>query len=366
MKIICEGLDLSDAVLKVVKACSTRTTNPILECIKISARNDGLTLLSTDGEIAIQKKINAEVLEEGEIAVPGKYFSDFIKKLENVQITLSSENDTLTIRYADAESVLQLLNVNDFPSIDMQINENQFTMAQKDLKELILKTTFCCAQDDSRPVLKGCLIEAADGVVICTALDGYRMAVCKRNVISMNTPLSIICPARTLNEIARMLTGEGEEIVLYVQKGMLLVSIDDTVLTSRLYDGEFVNRNNIIPKAFSSEIVVDCTALRESVERASILARTDKNSVISFDIRDGVANVNSNTSIGRVNESVKIMLDGKDVNISLNSKYVSECMNAVPEEKTRIGFNGAVAPCVITPVMGDAYLYLLLPVRTNG
>ena len=78
MKIICEGLDLSDAVIKVVKACSSKTTNPILECIKITAKNDGLTLLSTDGEIAIQKKIKAEVLEEGEIAVPGKYFSDFI------------------------------------------------------------------------------------------------------------------------------------------------------------------------------------------------------------------------------------------------------------------------------------------------
>ena len=88
MKIICEGIELSDAVMKVVKACSTKTTNPILETIKISAENDGVTLLATDGEIAIEKKIKAEVLQEGAVCVPGKYFSDFIKKLENVQITL--------------------------------------------------------------------------------------------------------------------------------------------------------------------------------------------------------------------------------------------------------------------------------------
>ena len=54
MKIICEGIELSDAVMKVVKACSTKTTNPILETIKISAENDGVTLLATDGEIAIE------------------------------------------------------------------------------------------------------------------------------------------------------------------------------------------------------------------------------------------------------------------------------------------------------------------------
>lgn len=262
--------------------------------------------------------------------------------------------------------MIQLLNADDFPSIDMEISENQFSLTQKDLKELIFRTTFCCAQDDSRPVLKGCLIEAKEGMVTFTALDGYRMAVCKRNVISMNSDISVICPARTLNEISRMITGESEEIIVYVQKGMMLVSVEDTVLTSRLYEGEFVNRANIIPKAYTSEIVVDCAALCESVDRASILARTDKNSIIVFDIRDGAANISSNTSIGRVNENVKIMLDGKDVTIALNSKYVSECMNAVSDEKTRIGFNGAVAPCVIYPVSGDAYLYLLLPVRTNG
>ena len=58
MKIICEGIELSDAVMKVSKACSTKTTNPILECIKITAENDAMTLIATDGEIAIQRKIH--------------------------------------------------------------------------------------------------------------------------------------------------------------------------------------------------------------------------------------------------------------------------------------------------------------------
>ena len=55
MKAVCEGIELSDAVLKVVKACSTKTTVPVLECIKISAKNDTMTLAATDGEISIIK-----------------------------------------------------------------------------------------------------------------------------------------------------------------------------------------------------------------------------------------------------------------------------------------------------------------------
>lgn len=74
MKVICEGLDLSDAVMKVVKACSTKTTNPILECIKISAKNDGLTLVSTDGEIAIQKKSTRKFSKKAKSPFPESIF----------------------------------------------------------------------------------------------------------------------------------------------------------------------------------------------------------------------------------------------------------------------------------------------------
>ena len=89
MKLICEGLDLSDAVLKVIKATATRTTNPILEGIKIKASQDSLTLTATDLEISIEKTIPADVKIEGEVVVPGKFFADFIKKLSNEQIELT-------------------------------------------------------------------------------------------------------------------------------------------------------------------------------------------------------------------------------------------------------------------------------------
>ena len=261
---------------------------------------------------------------------------------------------------------MQLLNAEDFPKIDTEINENSVELYAKELKDLIAKTTFCCAQDDSRPILKGCLVQAKDGYISFTALDGYRMATCKKNILGMRGDIRIVCPGRTLNEIGRMLGADEEKISVFVQKNMLMVSIDDTVLTSRLYEGEFVNISNIVPREFTSEVIVDRNAMQDSVERAAVLARTDKNSIVTFDIRESEMGVSSNTMIGRVDESVPILLEGKDVLIALNCKYVSECLAAIADEKVRIGFNGAVSPCVVTPVDGDSYLYLILPVRTTA
>ena len=99
MKLICEGLDLSDAVLKVIKATASKTTNPILEGIKLRASEDTLTLSATDLEISIEKVIPADVKIEGEVVVPGKFFADFIKKLSNEQIELTlTDKNALKIK----------------------------------------------------------------------------------------------------------------------------------------------------------------------------------------------------------------------------------------------------------------------------
>ena len=366
MKVVCEGIALSDALGKVVKACSARTTNPILETVKVTAENDTLALLATDGEISILKKIKAEVMEEGAVCVPGKYFAEFIKRLEREQISLYTDGDTLHICYADAQSAVQTLSAQDFPAIDFEGGENSIKLAAQDLKDLIAKTCFCCAQDDSRPVLKGCLIAAQEGTVTFTALDGYRMAVCRKNLAGMHGAMRIICPGRTLAEIARMITAEDKEIEICVRKNLMLVEVDDTVLTSRLYEGEFVNVENIVPREFETKVTAERAALDESVERASVLARTDKNSVIVFDVKEDKIGIASNTTMGSVDESVKAVTDGKDVTIALNCKYISECMNVITDEKIRMQFNGAVAPCIVTPVAGDEFLYLILPVRTTN
>ena len=103
MKIICDGADLSDAVLKVSKGTSNKTTNPILEGIKVVAEEDFVTLTATDLELSIEKTIKSAVQIEGEIVVPGKFFSEYIKKLNNEQIELSvDEKNVLSIKYTDS------------------------------------------------------------------------------------------------------------------------------------------------------------------------------------------------------------------------------------------------------------------------
>ena len=363
MKAFCEGIDLSDAVLKVVKACATKTVTPVLECIKISARNDKLIIVATDGEISIQKNIKAEIYEEGDVCVPGRYFSDFIKKLEGAQITLSSDDKKMDIIYADSQTAMQVLSANDFPKIDTDINENSFSMKTADLKKFINATSFCCAGDDSRPILKGCQFVIKGKEISVTALDGFRLATIKGELISSTGDMEIVCPARTLNEIEKMIDGDGTTEI-FVQKGRILVEVDDTVLTSRLYNGDFIKKDNIIPKDFTTRVKVDKSALKASIERAAILVRSDKNSLIIFDISSDKIEISSNSEIGSVQEPVKAETNGKDIKIAMNSKFIIEAVNALDEDKLVLSFNSQIQPFICENAENKARLYLILPVRT--
>ena len=363
MKAFCEGIDLSDAVLKVVKACATKTVTPVLECIKISARNDKLIIVATDGEISIQKNIKAEIYEEGDVCVPGRYFSDFIKKLEGAQITLSSDDKKMDIIYADSQTAMQVLSANDFPKIDTDINENSFSMKTADLKKFINATSFCCAGDDSRPILKGCQFVIKGKEISVTALDGFRLATIKGELISSTGDMEIVCPARTLNEIEKMIDGDGTTEI-FVQKGRILVEVDDTVLTSRLYNGDFIKKDNIIPKDFTTRVKVDKSALKASIERAAILVRSDKNSLIIFDISSDKIEISSNSEIGSVQEPVKAEVNGKDVRIAMNSKFIIDAVNALGGEKIVLSFNNQIQPFTCENAENKERLYLILPVRT--
>ena len=362
MKFVCDGLSLSEAVMKVSKACAVRTTAPIMECIKLSAYGTEVNLLATDGELSISKNVKAEVFEEGDVCVPGKLFSDFIGKLSGEEVCIATGEKGVEISYRDAGTFLQSLPAEEFPRIDFTVGENSFTMKQQSLKKIIAETTFCCATDDSRPILKGCLMEFKDELEMC-ALDGYRLACTKAEIVTKSGEKSIICHARTLSEISKLLEGESEEITLYTQGGMLLVREGDTTVVSRLYQGEFIRKENVIPTRFTTVVTLKREEIIASAERAAILIRGDKNNLVTLDIGAESVKISSVSDYGNVAETVKAAVDGTEITISMNAKFLLDALRALEEEEVVLSFNGAVSPFILQNLERKDSLYLILPVR---
>ena len=365
MKFICEGTVLSEAAFTVSKACAAKTVTPILECIKLKAENDGVTLMAYDGEISIEKKIKAEVLEEGELCVNGKTFSDFIGKISMLEVSIATSEKGIVIRYAECESYMQALPADDFPRFFNRSTEGKeyFEVNENEFKTLISQIVFCCATDESRPILKGALLTAKNGILEGSALDGFRMANSYCDIVGNSADMKIVCPARTLTEISRML-GEGENLKVYADKNSLSVAVRDTVIGSRLYAGEFVKKENVYPIDFVSKVSVKRSELIDSIERASVLIRGEKNSFIQFDIKMNKIIITANSEMGKVEETVGADLEGKELKIAMNGKFVLDAIKALTDEIIVLSFNTSVSPFTLTNASESRCQYLVLPVRT--
>lgn len=364
MKIICDGADLSDAVLKVSKGTSNKTTNPILEGIKVVAEEDYITLSATDLELSIEKTIKAMVQIEGEMVVPGKFFCEYIKKLNNEQIELSvDDKNILSIKYTDSVGKIQCLNSVEFPQIKQIDDSTYFEMSQKDLKSLINKSIYAVAVEDVRPILKGVKLEVTKEKITAVALDGYRLAVVKKPITKSSAEFNCIVPARSLNEISKLLEDSDEPIKVCVGRNFLMVNIDNTKITTRLLEGDFINYTQIIPTQFNTNVVLNKEQLLDALDRASLLSRVDRNNFVKFDISDKVMVLSSKSDIGDIKENITISLKGNDLSIAFNARFFTEALRVTTDEFLKLSFTSSVSPCIITSNDTDEFLYLILPVR---
>lgn len=366
MIVSCQGLELSEALLRVSKAISSKITNPILEGIKIVAEDDTLTLSATDTELSIEKKIKANVKNEGETVVPGRFITEFVKKLTNSIIELEvNDKNQMQIRYEESESVIQCYNPVEYPGFKKINTQNYFAMTSKDFKSCVLKTIFSVAQDDSRPILKGVLFDVSKNEVNVVALDGYRLARVKKNITS-NITKSIVLPARSLSELSKMIDDSDDIINIYVDEYTIMVDLGDTKVTSRLLEGDYINYKQIIPANYESFVTVNKAQFEESLERATLLSKTSNNNFVRFEIKENNILLTSNSELGNLKENIPVTLAGKDIVISFNPRYFLESLKAVTNDFVKLCFNNPSTPCVIVPTESDEFLYLILPVRVIG
>lgn len=137
MKLSCDSLDLSDALTQVGKALPLKKVMPILNGIKLKAEGDTLTLTATDLELSIEKKIKADIFTEGETVILGKYFTEYVRKIdkEDVIIDTSGEN-TLKLTYGENNGYIQTMEADEYPAFKNVNDENSFYIVKKELKTL--------------------------------------------------------------------------------------------------------------------------------------------------------------------------------------------------------------------------------------
>ena len=363
MKFRVQQNELNKHINIAQRGISNRSTLQILEGILIEAKDNKLKLTSTDLEISIETTLDANVIEEGKVVINSRIIGDIVKKLPNDEVFFDIVNNKVNIKCQKSDFNIISNPGDDYPELPIVIETSKFDIPQNILKTAIRQTSFTTSQDESRAVLTGVLFEIEDGILTFVSLDGYRLSMRKEN-IGVKESLKLIVPARVLNELNKIIEDSEEPISLAIANGQIIFTLKDTVIYSKLLEGQFFNYKDIVRTNHNTTVLVNRKNLLDSLERASLLAREQRANLVKLSITDDYLSIKSNSEIGDVFEKIELIKkDGEDVNIAFNSRYLMDGVRVIDSDEIELNFVSSLNPCIMRAKDDEKYIYLVLPVR---
>jgi len=360
----------------VSHAVSSRSTLPILANILLTTEQNHLKLSATNLEIGINCLIDADVSEEGSTTVPAKTFTDLVNSLRQGQVVLSVAEDShdINVKSTGSNANIKGMDPSEFPLIpSAEGGEEPIVLDASLLKEMISQVVFAAADDDARPVLTGVLVEVQDEKVSFAAADAFRLALRVSPLPGHDaTHGSILIPARTLSELARILPSEGAvQIIVTPNRSQVLFHTEQIDLVSRLIEGTFPNIKAAIPKEHTTRAVVETKEFAAAVRTVQPFARDSANITrikISAGEGTGAGSLTLESTaedIGNNITTINAAVDGAEQEIIFNVKYLSEVLAILDTPEVALEVISAGRPGVVKPVSPADYTYVIMPMSTN-
>lgn len=363
MHITCDRQILSEAVSIVSRAVSGKSTIPALEGILLRAENDRLYLTGYDLELGISTSVQVSVKQSGQIVLPAKLFADMLRMMPAKEITIKIGEKLLAlITGGAAEYNILGIAADTFPELPGVYEASGFQMTQGILKSMIQQTIFAVSTTDSKPVHMGSLFDMEKGALSVVSVDGYRLAL-RRESFQSELDMRFVVPAKTLSELSKLMRDDDEQVEIGVSRKHIIFTAGGFHMISRLLDGEFLDYKNAIPKMGSTVIRVNTRSFIESVERTSLLISDRLKSPLRVEFKNDAIRISCMTPVGRASDELDCAIQGSPLEIGFNSKYLIDALKASDSDEVRLEVSGPLSPMKIMPPEGDAFVFLVLPVR---
>src|SRR5699024_3074454 len=152
------------------------------------------------------------------------------------------------------------------------------------------------------PVLTGVHWTIENGKLSCVATDSHRLA--RRIATIENAPpvdFDFVIPGKSLQELNKILPDTNESVEIIIAEQQVLFKLNDVLFYSRLLEGNYPDTSRLIPTDSKTSVIVNGKSLLQSIDRASLLAKEERNNIVRFSTEDKMIEVSSNSpEIGKV------------------------------------------------------------------
>jgi DNA polymerase-3 subunit beta len=364
MKLICSKANLLNGVQTVSKAVPNKTTMSILECILVDATKGIITLTANDMELGIETIIEGDIVEKGIIALDAKIFLDIVRNLPDSDITIETDftyKTTITCEKSKFNIIGK--SGDDFSYLPSVERENSIVMSQFTLKEVVRQTIFSISDNDNNKLMTGELFDINGDTLKVVSLDGHRISIRKILLKNNYSPVKVVVPGKTLNEVSKILPGDAEsDVTISFTSNHIVFEFDNTTVVSRLIEGEYFKIDQMLSSDYETKVKINKKEFINCINRATLLVKEGDKKPIIINITDEGMELKINSILGSMNEEIDIEKNGKDLMIGFNPKFLIDALRVIDDEEVELYMVNPKAPCFIKDA-AENYIYLILPVN---
>jgi DNA polymerase-3 subunit beta len=353
----------------VQNVVSTRTTLPILSNVLLRAENDHLELTATDLDVTVCCVVEAKVRKPGASTVPVKKLFGIARELTNLEIEMDvDEKNNCAISSGASFYKINGLSAEEFPPLPQFKDDKRIVLPQETLKSMMKKTSFSMSADESRHVLNGIFISLKDHKVTMVATDGRRLALVDEEAdISEQSQAEFIVPAKTVNELNRLLQDKGEVEIRYAENQASFSLKDEkggsVLIVTKLIEGNYPNYRQVIPGEPKERITLPREEFLHALRRAEIMTSEKSNSVrLTFDKNKLEITANS-PDIGEAKETLTLNYKGAELAIAFNPRYLIDPLVALTNDEVFMELIDELSPGVLK--INGPFLYVVMPMRLS-
>ncbi|HHT28462.1 MAG TPA: DNA polymerase III subunit beta [Firmicutes bacterium] len=369
MEFTCRHQALMQGLTAVERAVASNSPRPVLAGIYLEAKDNQLRMVATDLELSIECYVPAVVIEPGKTVLDGKVLSQIVRKLDSEDVAYTSIDAAMgRIEGGKARFSLHTLYADEFPTLPELPNEKFWRISQNVFKRMVKQTIIAVSTDEAQPSLNGVLLEVENDELRMVATDINRLAFKRAKLAEPTEALTKhIVPARTLQELTRLLSGEEDSELEFMIAGTQVVFKSGSVtIISRLIEGEFPEYRRAFPQTQPTRFRVNRTAFLAAVERASLIARRSVPPVVKLvATADNLSVSSQEAQVGQVYDEVGGVNDGEPGEATYQAFYIMEALRAMDTEEVIMEIGEGLRQGSMRPVGESDYLYVLMPVRVG-
>lgn len=359
-----------DVILKpltqVIGFVEKKQTMPILSNVYIKKAGEVVTIIANDMEIQATLHVDGGVEgEEFAITLPGKKFQDILKALPEGNIELDINNNKVTLKSGRAKFTLQSLPAEHYPLL--KVTEDcvaQFTISQKNFRDLISKVQYAMAVNDSRVFLNGMLLEIKSNELHLVATDAHRLSLAKFSLADLLPDISTILPRKTILEMYRLLEDNDDMVTVKVYPNQVLFETANKQLISKVIDGKYPDYERVIPLNNDKLCLINRQDFLHAVQRVAVIG-IDKLKTLTLELKPNLLTISCRNEEQEDSRDELVIQYGHDNELKLNFNitYIMDVLNNSSEENLQWAFFDNQRSVLVTVPNEVEFKYVIMPLR---